>query len=170
MIDWQFKNFTLAELLHSDTATRYKIDNTPHPITEASLHDFVETRLQPFRTHLGMPLRINSGFRSVALCEQLGSNKTSHHAYGRAVDIECKAYSTAHLAWLLYQWHEEERLPWSQIILEHYDKSDKHSGWVHWGYRQGDERGELRTKTKGVAGYPLITPNELKDIAEIKEK
>ena len=165
---WDFKNFTKAELCHSQTAENNGIPNYPTPEIEADLHDFVSARLQPFRTHLDLPLTINSGFRSKRLCKLIGSKPTSHHALGRAVDIECRAYSTAHLAWLLYQWHEEERLPWSQIILEHHTPEDKHSGWVHWSFRRNDERGELRMKEKGRKGYPLITPLYLKDQANIK--
>ena len=85
-------NFTLGELLHSNSAERdenlkREQENPPDEITN-KLRRLVETALQPIRTRLDYPLRINSGYRSPLLNKLVGGSATSQHCRGEAADCE----------------------------------------------------------------------------------
>ncbi len=82
------KHFTLKEMTKSMTATRKGIDNTPGAGEIKSLGDLCYEVLEPLRAHFDKPVTITSGYRSEALCEAIGSKKTSQHAKGQAVDLE----------------------------------------------------------------------------------
>tara|TARA_R100001463_G_scaffold44370_1_gene92210 strand:+ start:3022 stop:3495 length:474 start_codon:yes stop_codon:yes gene_type:complete len=79
------KNFTKAEMIRSNTATRLGISNEPNEDAIDNLVLLAKNLLQPLRQHLG-PIRITSGFRSPDLCVALGSKKTSQHTLGMAAD------------------------------------------------------------------------------------
>ena len=81
-------HFTLSEFTKSQTAERKGIDNTPEPIHIKCMETLCLNVLEPIREHFGKPMTINSGYRSVDLCEAIGSKATSQHAKGEAADIE----------------------------------------------------------------------------------
>ena len=64
------RNFTLSELIKSDTAIRKGINNNPNAEQIEKLKALCENILQPVRDHFGR-VKITSGFRSVELCEVL---------------------------------------------------------------------------------------------------
>lgn len=59
-------HFSLEELIHSDTATRLGIDNSPGPQVLANLL-VLANGMEQVRAVLGQPINVNSGFR----CEEL---------------------------------------------------------------------------------------------------
>ena len=79
------KHFTLSEMTRSMTATRKGIDNTPGSAEIKNLGDLCYEVLEPLRAHFDKAVTITSGYRSEALCEAIGSKKTSQHALGQAV-------------------------------------------------------------------------------------
>ena len=81
------KHFTLEEMTKSMTATRKGIDNTPGSGEIKNLGNLCYEVLEPIRAHFDKAIRISSGYRSEALCEAIGSKKTSQHALGCAVDF-----------------------------------------------------------------------------------
>lgn len=86
------KNFTLRELLRSNTAERdeklkQEQENPPPEIIE-NLRYLVETALQPIRNSFGFPIRINSGYRSPLVNKLVGGSATSQHCRGEAADCE----------------------------------------------------------------------------------
>lgn len=80
------KNFSLAEMIHSDTAVRRNIDNEP---TKEERNNLILTanHLQKLRDDLACPIRVNSGFRSLLLNTLLGGDSSSYHMDGLAADI-----------------------------------------------------------------------------------
>ena len=76
------ENFTLSEMTKSQTAIRKNIDNTPTDEHIENLKHVAETLLQPIRNHFGKPVTVSSGYRSVDLCEAIGSSSRSQHAKG----------------------------------------------------------------------------------------
>lgn len=84
-------HFSLEELVNSDTATRLGIDNTPTVEIIDNL-TFLANELEYVRTILGHPMLISSGFRCYALNDHLGSNRTSSHTKGLAVDFICPSF------------------------------------------------------------------------------
>ena len=61
------RNFTLQELIKSDTAIRKGIDNNPNSDQVEKLKALCENVLQPVRDHFGR-VKVTSGFRSSELC------------------------------------------------------------------------------------------------------
>jgi uncharacterized protein YcbK (DUF882 family) len=79
-------NFTLDELTASQTAARKGLDNTPNATEVANLVR-VASLLEEVRALLNKPILINSGFRSKAVNDAVGSRDTSQHRIGCAADI-----------------------------------------------------------------------------------
>ena len=109
------KNFTLNEMIKSTVALRKNIDNTPSQIHVENLRKVVTHILQPIRDRFDKPVVVSSGYRSIALCEAIGSSKFSQHALGQAVDFEILGVDNYELAnWIC------ANLEYDQLILEYY--------------------------------------------------
>ena len=80
------KNFTLYELVKSNTSLRLGIDNTPTKEGIIKLR-LLAAFLQSIRERLG-PLRITSGYRSPQLSKAIGSSSNSQHCRYEAVDLQ----------------------------------------------------------------------------------
>ena len=59
---------------------------------------FVQTHLQDIRTHFGVPVTINSGYRTATYNKKVGGAKNSYHVKGRAFDIVVKGHTPAEVA------------------------------------------------------------------------
>jgi hypothetical protein len=86
-------NFTLAQLIRSDTAERLGIDNHPGPDHVANLVRLAAA-LEDLLALLGRPLAISSGYRSPALNAAVGGAPHSRHALGLAVDFTCAGFGS----------------------------------------------------------------------------
>ena len=122
-------NFSLKEMVASQTADRKGINNNPNEDQMNSLKLLCEKVLQPVRDHYGKVVTISSGFRSEELCEAIGSSKNSQHAKGQAADFEIFGVSNQELViWI------NENLDYDQMILEYYVPGEPNSGWCHVSY------------------------------------
>jgi hypothetical protein len=86
-------NFTLAQLIRSDTAERLGIDNHPGAEHVANLVR-VAAAMEDLMELLGRPLAISSGYRSPALNAAVGGASHSRHALGLAVDFTCAGFGS----------------------------------------------------------------------------
>jgi len=119
-------NFSLEEMCKSSTALRKNINNSPDDLQVQCMTALCENILQPIRDEFG-PFIVSSGFRSIALCQAIGSKATSQHAKGQAADFEVPGVDNYELAlWIA------DNLPYDQLILEYY--SGGNSGWIHCSY------------------------------------
>ena len=119
-------NFSLEEMCKSSTALRKNINNSPDDLQVQCMTALCKNILQPIRDEFG-PFIVSSGFRSVALCEAIGSKAKSQHAKGQAADFEVPGVDNYELAlWIA------DNLPYDQLILEYY--SGGNSGWIHCSY------------------------------------
>jgi len=135
------KHFTLKEMTKSMTAQRRGIDNTPGAGEIKSLGDLCYEVLEPLRAHFDKPVTITSGYRSEALCEAIGSKKTSQHAKGQAVDLEIFGVPNIQTAYWL-----QSNVDFDQLILEYYKPDDGQAGWVHVSYNEkGANRKQVLT-------------------------
>ena len=148
------RNFTLSELIKSDTAIRKGINNNPNAEQIEKLKLLCENILQPVRDHFGR-VKVTSGFRSVELCTAIGSSARSQHAKAEAADFEVMGTDNAELAdWI------NKNLPYDQLILEFYTPGEPNSGWIHCSYTPDQPRkqflhaykSEGKTKYKPVIG------------------
>lgn len=82
------KYFTLYELLHSTTALKKGIDNSPEDFNIVENLSNLCQWLDLFRQTSGKAIKINSGYRCRSLNSVLpGSAANSWHIYGKAADI-----------------------------------------------------------------------------------
>jgi zinc D-Ala-D-Ala carboxypeptidase len=108
------EHFELSELLHSQTAIRKGIDNTPTSAIVAELQRLAVTILEPLREHVGRPVVISSGYRSPALNRAVGGSPNSAHMRGRAADLTVPGMKVREVCLAIV----ELRLPFDQVIME----------------------------------------------------
>lgn len=140
------KNFTLAELTKSQTASRKGLDNTPTPLVEKNLKNLAETILQPLREKLGKPIVINSGYRSPDVNKAVGGSATSAHRFGHAVDLIVPSYAggdVKKLCQYIVKFLKDNNIAFDQVIYEF-------DAWVHIGIKSGNnkQRGQVITINK----------------------
>lgn len=114
------EHFTLEELSFSELALRRGIINTPGAIQTANLRLLCETLLEPARLMLGVPMHINSGYRSNAINLAIGGATNSAHMDGRAADFVPTDLPLATAFDVL----RTSALPFDQIITEC-------NSWIH---------------------------------------
>ena len=148
------RNFTLQELIKSDTAIRKGINNNPSAGQIEKLKVLCENILQPVRDHFGR-VKVTSGFRSEELCLAIGSSVNSQHAKAEAADFEVVGTDNAELADWIYN-----NLDFDQLILEYYTVGEPNSGWIHCSYVTENPRKQFmhayrqegKTKYKPIIG------------------
>jgi zinc D-Ala-D-Ala carboxypeptidase len=158
------EHFTYKELTKSHSAIRNGIKNhaDEHIIANACL--VAKRILEPVRKEFNTPFTPSSWFRSEALegvlCKDsyhswcnshhYGINDESWRAYfnlkshpkGEAVDFEIPLASVSNL--YLFEWIEANIPNFDQLLLEYYDYSDPHSGWVHVSFSRKFNRHDAR--------------------------
>ena len=146
------RNFSLQELIKSDTAIRKGIDNNPNSDQVEKLKALCENILQPVRDHFGR-VKVTSGYRSVELCMAIGSSANSQHAKAEAADFECLGVDNAELSdWI------KNNLDYDQLILEYYTPGEPNSGWIHCSYIPEGRRASFlhAYKSEGKTKYKPI--------------
>lgn len=106
-------NFTLEEMTASETAERYGIDNTPNNDVLMNLRRLA-LFLEEVRKVVGMPLRINSAYRSPEANAKVGGKSTSQHCRGAAADIKVKGMTPDQVVQAIIK----AKLPYDQVIRE----------------------------------------------------
>lgn len=127
------KNFTLKELLQSNTADLHKISEQYSPSEDVvkNLELLAKNVLQPLRDGLGIPISLNCAYRCKRVNSLIpGSSVTSDHLKGCAADIDL---NNKDLNKKVYNWIKDN-CKFKQLINEH-DFS-----WVHVSYVEGNNR------------------------------
>jgi hypothetical protein len=137
------ENFTLSEMVKSETALRNNLDNTPGASEIANLKVLAEKVLQPIRDHYKKGIKVNSGFRHPNVNAAVGGSRTSDHCKGQAADIEIPGVANAELAEYI-----KNNLKFTQLILEFYTPGVPDSGWVHVSYVPADLKCQVMTAYK----------------------
>jgi zinc D-Ala-D-Ala carboxypeptidase len=140
-------HFDLEEFIHSDTATRLGIDNTPTVEIIDNL-TFLAGELEYVRDILGHPMLISSGFRCNALNDHLGSKRTSSHTKGLAVDFICPSFGNPRS---VVSAIVMANINSDQVILE-YDR------WVHLSFHPDKPRNQALIINK--EGTQIFQENE----------
>ena len=119
------ENFTLEELIRSNTAERMGIDNVPkdEKVVE-NLRSLCLEVLQPLRDYVGAPVHINSGYRCPELNMAVGGVKNSQHCRGEAADIRIVSPKQGRewAAWI------EDNCRFDQMLLE---RNKNGTVWLH---------------------------------------
>ena len=88
--------FTLQEMIASDKAREYHIDNTPPPEIVTNLVNTCRM-LDKIRNHVGCPVTTSSGYRCPKLNAIVGGSINSYHMKGQAGDLNCLALGPPYL-------------------------------------------------------------------------
>ncbi len=122
-------HITYAEAIHSNTAKRKGIDNTPSEAQVTAMKLLAEKVFEPLRKWVGGPIKVNSFFRSEALNESIGGASSSQHCKGQAIDID-DVYGKKTNA-DMYHWIQTN-LDYDQMIWEF--GTDMQPNWIHISY------------------------------------
>lgn len=100
-------------MIASEIAARKGLDNTPNATEIANL---VRTAglLEQVRKVVGKPIIINSGFRSKAVNDAVGSKDTSQHRIGCAADIRVPGMTPREVVDAIIK----ADIPYDQVIRE----------------------------------------------------
>ena len=124
-------NFTITELVKSDTAERQGINNTPDINSLDNLLELVFYVLQPLRDKLGKPMIITSGFRSKKVNELVGGVSNSQHLYGQAADFVVNGMTPAQVV----EFIKKSGVEFDQCIDE--------GSWTHISFNKGHNRRQV---------------------------
>lgn len=134
------EHFTKAEFEHSNTAIQRGIQNVMDSGQTQKAIDLCENVLEPLRAHLGVPIKLNCGYRSPLVNKAVGGAKMSQHILGEAVDVDL--HSREIFEWII------NNLEFDQAIFEF--GTDENAGWFHLSYRKGRNRKQaLQAKKQG---------------------
>ena len=161
------KNFTLKELIASDTALRLGIDNTPSKEGIWKLTLLATNLLQPIRNELG-PLRVTSGYRSPELNKAIGGSTKSQHCKCQAVDLQfVKRNKMDNIK--IFETLMSLQLEFDQCILEFGDATEyinpDYPAWIHLSYKITDNRNQTlvaykdennKTKYRALINYKSL--------------
>ena len=151
------ESFSYKEFVRSQTALRKGIKNEPTDEEWECIEKLAVNILQPVRNEFGR-IRITSGFRSVELCEAVGSNKNSNHARGQAADIEPIDPKTKLIDVVEFIC---SGLEYRAVIAEYFP-----DGWIHVAYREGGNIKKLKLKDEKHS-YEEVSLNYLKSLYDV---
>jgi hypothetical protein len=145
-------NFSAAELVESDTATRLGLDNRPGYAEMGNLYLLAE-RLESIRSALGdVPILVSSAYRSPKLNAAVKGSPRSAHLQGLAADFRAPAFGTPrNVAGFLADPKRMRDLQIDQLIFE--------GTWVHVAFRapeDGQPRGEVLSANFTPSGTQYV--------------
>lgn len=129
------KNFSLHEMLISQQATRFEIEEQYEPTEKVveNLAQLCKHILQPLRDELKISVSVNSGYRCPRLNAMIGGASKSQHVTGNAADIVCFKIGNENLLRKIV----ELKLPFDQVINEFNYR------WVHVSYDPARNRRQV---------------------------
>ena len=138
------KNFSLAEIEHSNTAKRLGIKNEMSEEHLANMQNLIDNLIQPLRDGIG-PIRISSGYRSPQLNKAIGGSTRSPHSKAEALDLQFWEKGKMNNK-VIYDWILDSGLEFDQMINE-FDYS-----WIHISLKKNSNRGEVLEAYKNEKG------------------
>ena len=148
-------NFTIAEMVQSNTADRLKISNNPPASVRVHLTETI-TLLESIRAEWGKycerhkienpAIRISSGYRSPELNKAVGGVKNSAHVEGYAADLQPVNGKQDEFEKFFALEFSKMGYAFDQIIIE----KSKTSRWVHVGYKRADGKQRRQCFTLNV--------------------
>jgi zinc D-Ala-D-Ala carboxypeptidase len=135
------RNFSLEQLIYSETALRAGIDNTPDPAIVKNLRRLAKG-LERVQAITGFPLEISSGYRCAELNRRVGGAKNSQHTQGLAADFTCAEFGSPVD---VIKAIRSSGINFDQCILEY-------AKWVHISFSKAP-RGKVLTIYDPRQGY-----------------
>ena len=148
------KHISYKEAVHSATAKRRGIENTPNQEQLDNMYKVADFIFEPLRMYVGGAIKITSFFRSQDLNKAIGGSTKSQHCKGQAIDIDdVFGYKTN------YEMFEyiRENLDFDQLIYD-FGTNDNHD-WVHVSYvskKENRNRVLRAIRENGKTKYKII--------------
>jgi D-alanyl-D-alanine dipeptidase len=143
------EHVTIAEFEHSTTAVAKKLDNRMNAQQIESARLLCENIFEPIRKFRGKAIKINSGFRGMALNRAIGGASSSQHCKGEAIDLPL----TKQEFYVI-----KDSLDYDQLIYEFGTKEQPQ--WVHISYKKTGNRKQVLRAIK-VGGKTKYIPFDL---------
>lgn len=136
-------NFSLEELVFSQTASRLGLDNTP---VKGIFNNLINTaeNMELVRNVLnGQPIMISSGYRSPEVNAAVGGSKSSQHMQGKAVDFTCPKFGSPST---IIRAIKNSGIKFDQLILEF-------DSWVHISFSDPNRKQVLIADRNGIRNF-----------------
>ena len=127
------EHISYKEGMHSNTALRKGLDNTPGPEELKCMHEIAEHLFEPLREWVGGPIKITSMFRGEPVNTAIGGSRNSQHMKGQALDID-DTYGHKTNAEVYH--YIKDNLIFDQLIWEFGDSTNPN--WIHVSYVSDD--------------------------------
>ena len=148
------KHISYKEAVHSATAKRRGIENTPNQEELDKMYKVADFIFEPRRMYVGGAIKITSFFRSQDLNKAIGGSTKSQHCKGQAIDIDdVFGYKTN------YEMFEyiRENLDFDQLIYEF--GTNDNPDWIHVSYvskKENRNRVLRAIRENGKTKYKII--------------
>ena len=148
------KHISYKEAVHSATAKRRGIENTPNQEQLDNMYKVADFIFEPLRMYVGGAIKITSFFRSQDLNKAIGGSTKSQHCKGQAIDIDdVFGYKTN------YEMFEyiRENLDFDQLIYEF--GTNDNPDWIHVSYvskKENRNRVLRAIRENGKTKYKII--------------
>lgn len=146
------KHISYKEATQSQTAVRKGINNEPDAYQLQNMQVLAEKVFEPLREHFGVPIAINSFFRSQKLNKAIGGASGSQHTQGRAIDIDDTLGGVSNKQMFEYI---KANLDFDQLIWEF--GNDNNPDWVHISYVSESENRKRVLKASKKNGKTVYT-------------
>lgn len=136
-------NFSLEELVFSQTASKLGLDNTP---VKGIFNNLINTaeNMELVRNVLnGQPIMISSGYRSPKVNAAVNGSKNSQHMQGKAVDFTCPNFGSPST---IIRAIKNSGIKFDQLILEF-------DSWVHISFSDPSRKQVLIADRNGVRNF-----------------
>lgn len=108
-------------------------DGTPVPKEFIDNVKLLAANLQVLRDHIGEPIHLNSGYRTLTYNKAVGGKPNSMHLTAMAADITCKSYSPKQLHAIIEKLIKERKMKQGGLGLYpgfcHYDVRGTKARW-----------------------------------------
>jgi hypothetical protein len=138
------KHISYIEATSSFEAKRKQIENTPTEKQLEAMKYLADNIFEKIRVYFGVPIKINSFFRSEKLNKVIGGTSSSQHVLGEAIDLDDTFGGLTNTQIFNYI---KNNLIFDQLIWEF--GTDKSPDWVHVSLKKtGKNRGEILVAKK----------------------
>lgn len=120
------QHFSIREMEVTNTGLKNTVFLTAHSLNLQALCTAV---LEPARKFIGLPIKVNSGYRSTAVNKAVGGATYSQHMVGEAADI---TLGSKELNKQLFEWMQHN-VEYDQLIDE------KNYRWIHVSYKRAEK-------------------------------
>ena len=135
-------NFSMSELIRSEKAIQYNINNMPDINSLDCMLDLIVYCLQPIRELIKKPMIITSGYRNFQVNRLVNGKENSQHTKGQAVDFTVKGMTIKQVIDFI----KSSGIKYTQLIEEH----TKNNSWIHISYDKKNLKCETLLYKNGI--------------------